>query len=106
MVLGVAINGFLALAFIITVLFTLGDLETALQTPTGYPIIEVFYQATKAKGAATLLMSLTIFNGIVSTFNGLASTTRLTWVFAKDHGLPFSHFFGYVSLCPGCGSSL
>lgn len=100
MVLGVAVNGLFALAFMITVLFTLGNLEAAQSTPTGYPIIEVFVSATKSKGAATALMSLTIFNGVVSLFNGLASTTRLTWVFAKDHGLPFSGFLGYVSFVP------
>lgn len=97
MVLGVAVDGLLALAIMITILFCLGPLEDALNTPTGYPIIQVFYVATKSKAAATVLMSFTIFNGIVSLFNGLASVTRLTWVFAKDHGLPFSEFFGYVS---------
>ena len=96
MVSGVAVNGLTALLFMITVLFTLGDLELAESTPTGYPIIQVFYSATKSKGAATALMSLTLFIGVISLFNGLASTTRLTWVFAKDHGLPFSNFLSYV----------
>ncbi len=96
MVVGVAVNGLTALLFMITVLFTLGNLDAAETTPTGYPIIQVFYSATRSKGAATALMSLTIFIGVVSLFNGLASTTRLTWVFAKDHGLPFSNFLGYV----------
>ena len=97
MVLGVAVDGILAFAIMITILFCLGPLQDALDTPTGYPIIQVFYVATKSKAAATALMSLTIFSGLVSLFNGLASTTRLTWAFAKDNGLPFSNFFSYVS---------
>lgn len=97
MVIAVAGNGITAFLFIITVLFCLGDLTTALETPTGYPIIQVFYTATGSKAAATAMMSVLIFIGVVSLFNGLASTTRLTWVFAKDHGLPFEHFLGYVS---------
>lgn len=104
MVLAVAIDGVFALAIMITILFCLGPLDEALDTPTGYPIIQVFYVATKSKAAATTLMSLTIFSGIVSLFNGLASTTRLTWAFAKDNGLPFSHFFSYVSALPSIGS--
>lgn len=98
MVLAVAVDGILALAMIITILFSLGPLQGALDAPTnGYPIIQVLYLATKSKAGATALMSLTIFCGLVSLFNGLASTTRLAWAFAKDHGLPFSGFFSYVS---------
>ena len=96
MILGVAVDGILAFAIMITILFCLGPLQDALDTPTGYPIIQVFYVATKSKAAATALMSLTIFSGIVSLFNGLASTTRLTWTFAKENGLPFSSFFSFV----------
>ena len=78
MILGVAVDGILAFAIMITILFCLGPLQDALDTPTGYPIIQVFYVATKSKAAATTLIPLTIFSGIVSLFNGLASTTRLT----------------------------
>ena len=93
MVLGVVVDGTVAHAILITNLFCLGNLEDALNTPTVYPIIQVFYVATKSKAAVTALMSFAIFNGIVSMFNALASVTRLTWVFAKDHGLPFFGIF-------------
>jgi choline transport protein len=104
MVLGVAVDGICALAIMITILFCLGPLQEALDTPTGYPIIQVLYVATKSKAAATALMSLTIFSGVISLFNGLASVTRLTWVFAKDHGIPFADFFSYVGASLRCTS--
>lgn len=97
MIYAIVINGSMALAFMIVVLFTLGDLQTVLYTKTGYPIIEMFYQATRSKVGATVLMSMLIFNGLVSLFSCLASVSRLTWAFARDRGLPFSNFFGYVS---------
>jgi choline transport protein len=100
MVYSIVINGGTALAFMIVLLFTLGDLETVLATKTGYPIIEVFYQSTQSKAGATVLMSMLTFNGLVSLFSCLASVSRLTWAFARDHGLPFSDFFGYVSSSP------
>lgn len=96
MIYAIVINGSMALAFMIVVLFTLGDLQTVLYTKTGYPIIEMFYQATRSKVGATVLMSMLIFNGLVSLFSCLASVSRLTWAFARDRGLPFSNFFGYV----------
>jgi amino acid transporter len=96
MVLSVFINGFMAFVFMIAVLFCLGDVETALSTPTGYPIIQVMYEATGSKAWATVLLLMPIWNGIVAMFSALASVTRLNWAFARDHGLPFPEFFGKV----------
>lgn len=96
MIYSVLINGGMGFAFMIVVLFTLGDVETVLNTKLKYPIIEMFYQTTQSKAGATVLTSMLIFNGLVSLFSCLASVSRLTWAFARDHGLPFSNFFGYV----------
>jgi choline transport protein len=97
MVLSLVINGAMAFTFMIVILFTLGDPTTALTTPTGYPIIQVLYGATKSKTWTTVIMAFLLWNGIVSLFSSLASVSRLTWAFARDHGLPFPEFFGYVS---------
>jgi choline transport protein len=97
MVLSIVINGGMALAFMIAILFTLGDPETALATPTGYPIIQVLYGATKSKAGTTVIMVCLLWNGLVALFSALASISRLSWAFARDHGLPFPEFFGYVS---------
>jgi amino acid transporter len=96
MVLSIVINGGMAFAFMITILFTLGDPEVALGTATGYPIIDVVYGATKSKAGTTILIVCILWNGLVSLFSCLASVSRLSWAFARDHGLPFSEFFGYV----------
>ncbi|KAK1051672.1 hypothetical protein LTR74_016745 [Friedmanniomyces endolithicus] len=45
LLLTVGINGALAFAFLIAVLYSIGNVNAALNTPTGYPIIEIFYQA-------------------------------------------------------------
>jgi amino acid transporter len=96
MVTSVLVNGALSFAFIICILFTLGDPEAASSTPTGYPIIEVLSQATKSNGATIFLMSCIIFSGIVALFGTFASVSRLVWAFARDGGLPFSSFFSHV----------
>jgi len=96
MVYGLAINGAMSFAFMICILFCLGDPEEALNTPTGYPIIQVVYNATGSKGATIALLSFLTFNGMIAMFSSLASVSRLTWAFARDHGLPFSQFFGAV----------
>lgn len=96
MVYSVIINGAMAWAFTITILFCLGDYETALETPTGYPIIQVVYGATGSRAATTAMICFLLFNGLVAMFTALASVSRLVWAFARDKGLPFSDFFGLV----------
>ncbi|KAF7181878.1 hypothetical protein CNMCM7691_001175 [Aspergillus felis] len=97
MVYSVLINGCVALGFTIGLMYTMGSMSDALETPTGYPILEIFYAATKSNAAASVLMMTLILPGFIALFNGLASVTRLTWAFARDEGLPFSSFFAYIS---------
>ena len=97
MVLSVLINGALSFCFMISILFCLGDLETALSTPTGYPIIQVMYGATGSKAVTIVMVSFIAFNGMVAMFSSLASVSRLTWAFARDNGLPFSTLLSLVS---------
>lgn len=53
----VIINGFLGLGMLIAVLFCLGNLEDALSTPTGFPFIEIFRQATNSTSGGTVMVS-------------------------------------------------
>jgi choline transport protein len=96
----IVINGAMALGFMLTILFCIGNVEDALNTPTGFPIIQVFYQATGSKAAATVMEICVIIIGFAASFANLASVSRLTWAFARDGGLPFSNFFSYVSSSP------
>lgn len=78
----------------------LGDVGTALKSPTRYPIIEIFYQAAGSVRPATAMMSAIIVVAFTAVFRIVASTSRLTWAFARDQGLPFSNFFAYVRKSP------
>ena len=97
MVASVVINGVMAWAFVITVLYCIGDLGAAMSGIYVYPIIEILYSSTGSKGGTTALMALIVFLGIIAMFSTLASVSRLTWAFARDNGLPFSDFFSRVS---------
>ncbi|KAJ5539518.1 amino acid permease [Penicillium frequentans] len=96
MIYGTLINGVLAFAYLIAVLYCMGDYTEALTSATGYPIITIAYQATGSKAATYVVMTLGMLPGWIALFNGLASVTRLTWAFARDNGLPFSEFFAFV----------
>lgn len=96
MIYGTLINGILAFGYLIAILYCMGDYMEALQSPTGYPIITIAYQATGSKAATFVLMAMGMLPGWIALFNGLASVTRLAWAFARDNGLPFSDFFARV----------
>jgi choline transport protein len=92
----IVINGTLAFGFILVMLFCIGDIETILNTPTGFPIIAMFYQATGSVKATTAMQSAITLIGFVSNIAVVASVSRLTWAFARDGGLPYSKFFAKV----------
>ncbi|OCL10710.1 amino acid transporter [Glonium stellatum] len=95
MFLTVAINGVFAFAFIICLLYCIGDTQALLSSPS-LPILLVFYTATKSVAATNALMVMILFVCFVGNFSVFASVSRLTWAFARDRGLPFPEFFSYV----------
>lgn len=97
MLCGVFINALLATGFAITITYTMGSFEAALNSPTDYPIIGIYKQVTQSNHGATAMLCFVGLPGFVALFNGLASVTRLTWSFARDNGLPFSEFFIKIS---------
>lgn len=86
-------NGILALVFLISYLFAIPSVEDALNDDSGFPFIYVFHQAVSTGGvnALTIMVLVLVVASNVS-FN--ASTSRQTFAFARDHGLPFS---GWIS---------
>lgn len=84
--LTIIINAILAFGFLIALLFCLGNLQEVLSTPTGYPIIAIFLQATGSVAAATVMETGIIIIAFASGFALLASVSRLTFAFARDGG--------------------
>jgi choline transport protein len=97
MMWAVVLNTVMALGFLITLLFCIGDVEAAITTPTGFPTIQILYQATGSKAGATVIQCMILLSTMIALFGVFASVSRLTWAFARDNGLPFSEFFARVS---------
>ncbi|KAE8393058.1 putative amino acid permease [Aspergillus alliaceus] len=93
----VLINGTLGFGILIAVLFCMGDLSTALETPTGYPYMQIFLQATGSKGGSITMICILLVIGLCSTIGMLAATSRQFWSFARDRGIPGWRFWGKVS---------
>lgn len=95
------LNGALGFAMLIALLFSLGDPSQVpaaiLQTPLGFPIVQVFLNATKSIPGTAVMASIVLVLGISSTVGLLASSSRMFWSFARDRGLPFWQTLGKVS---------
>ncbi|KAF2248464.1 GABA permease-like protein [Trematosphaeria pertusa] len=91
------LNGALGLVFLVSYMFMMTDVETALEDATGYPHIWVFNQLRNVSPggvvALNVIPTVLIFAGTLS-FN--LSTSRQTWALARDKGLPFSGWIGKV----------
>lgn len=84
---GDLLNGAFGIVFLVTYVFMITDLDATLNHDSGHPHIWVFLQAVPRGGAVILniIPMVLIFAGTLS-FN--LSTSRCTWAFARDEGLP------------------
>jgi amino acid transporter len=90
MVATVLLNGGLGFGMLIAILFSMGSTDEALRTETGYPIIQIVFNAVEDKLATSAIISILIAMFVFATVGIMASSSRLTWAFARDKGLPFS----------------
>lgn len=88
-------NGTIGLAYVIMLAFSTGSLETILDTPTGFPFMKIFLDATGSTAGATVLALCPIVVAVVGTVAGVTSTSRTLWAFARDKATPFP---GYISM--------
>ncbi|TIA33117.1 amino acid transporter [Aureobasidium pullulans] len=89
----ITINGFLGFGMMLIMLFCIGDVQDALNSPTGFPFIQIFQQALPnsiafTTGLASLLLVLLVSAVVAVT----AAASRVTWAFARDDGLPGSSY--------------
>jgi choline transport protein len=90
------INGALGLAILITFCFCVGDVSAAINTPTGYAFIQVFYGATQSHAGASAMSALVIFMAMFCNLSIVATASRQLFAFARDHGVPFAKWIAYV----------
>ena len=101
MLLSLGINGCLALGMLVSVLFSAPDIMNLLEdTSTTIPIfMRIFIYATGSKTGAIIMTVIVIALEFCSAMGCLAAASRMTWSFARDHGLPFARALSMVSKC-------
>lgn len=93
------LNGALGLVFLITYVFCIVDIEGAIDDAnngSGYPYMFVFTQAF-SPAAFNVLSAIVVILIYAGTLSYNLSTSRQTWAFARDHGLPWSEWIARVN---------
>ncbi|PQE31152.1 choline transport protein [Rutstroemia sp. NJR-2017a WRK4] len=94
MIFSIALNGILGFGMLIAALFCLGDVDTVLAAP--YAFMAIFHQAVQSNGGATAMAAIVTILTICALISFVASTSRMTWSFARDRGLPFWKYLSKV----------
>lgn len=84
----VVINSTLVFVVIITLCFTLGDTSSIIASPTGYPFIQVIFNATQSYVGTNIMVAIVIVMFSFCTVSEVAAASRQIWSFARDRGLP------------------
>jgi choline transport protein len=82
---------------VISYLYCMPSVADAVSDPTGFPFVYVFRNATGSVGGTTGMTVVILFLITMITISAFASTSRQTFAFARDNGLPFSSWLGRVS---------
>ena len=93
----VLVNGVLGLAYCLVLLFSLGDLDALLASPTGFPFMQLFENTTKSVAGGTILSLVVSLLAVAANAAGLTSASRTAWAFARDRAIPFDRYFAHVN---------
>ena len=85
-----------AFAYLVTILYTISDLDSILDSTFLFPLASIYQQATESpRGTVGLLLCgfLPFLVGMLGTY---LTVSRIFWTLARDNATPLAGFFGRV----------
>ncbi|KAJ5358449.1 uncharacterized protein N7496_010862 [Penicillium cataractarum] len=73
------------------------DIDAVLNSPSGVPLIEIYYQSTGSKAASSVLLALFAFCFFGCTVGNGTTCSRTIWAVSRDDMLPFSRVWATVN---------
>jgi len=93
----VAIGLFTGFVFLTVLLFVLGDVSTVISSPAG-PVLQIFLDATNSRAGSICLLMFPLICLLFAATSIMTTSSRMTYAFARDGGLPFSRVFATVNM--------
>ncbi|KAL2859962.1 amino acid/polyamine transporter I [Aspergillus lucknowensis] len=88
--ISIGLNGLMGLGILLVALFSVTNTDHVLNSPTGYPFIQMLLDATNSIPASIAIASIIPITGVATAAGNLAAASRMVWAFARDHGCPKS----------------
>ena len=95
MIAAVCIGAASSFIFLICLLFSIKDVDMVNTSAAG-ALLESMYQATGSKAGAICLQVFPIAAMAFTAQALMCASSRMSYAFARDHGLPFSRFFSIM----------
>lgn len=95
MIYAVGIGTFTGFVFLSCLLFVAGDLNKVIESSAG-PLNQIILNATGNKAGTVCLLMFPLICMLFATTSIMTTSSRMTYAFARDGGLPFSRFFSRV----------
>ncbi|KAK4495356.1 hypothetical protein PRZ48_013687 [Zasmidium cellare] len=90
-------NACLGFIMAVTMCFVLGDVDSILNSATGYPFIQVFYNVTESYAGASILTVIVVLTLCASAIAEIATASRQLWSFARDRGMPGHRWLAHIT---------
>lgn len=97
--MSIVLNGSLGFGILLVTLFNLQDVDHVLNSPTGYPYIQIFLNATGSIPGSIAMASIVPISGVATASGNLAAASRMVWSFSRDRGTPWWILLSKVSIC-------
>lgn len=91
----VGIGIFTGFIFLLVLLFVAGNVDEVINSAAG-PLLQIFYSATRSNAGAICLLIFPLVCLLFATTSIMTTSSRMTYAFARDGGLPASRFFAKV----------
>lgn len=95
MIYCVAMGMFTGFIFLMCLLFVAGNIDNIIASDAG-PIGAIILHATGSRVGAVCLQIFPLACLLLAGISIMTTSSRMTWAFARDGGLPFSRFFAKV----------
>ncbi|KAK7948485.1 amino acid transporter [Apiospora aurea] len=92
----IVLNGGLGFVAVLTFCYHISDVSNLLDTPTGFPFIQLYYNMTGSVKGTSAMVSIMIILSIANATANMATASRQLFAFARDNGFPFRRVFAHV----------
>ncbi|KAF7164448.1 hypothetical protein CNMCM5623_008995 [Aspergillus felis] len=85
------------LLYMIAVFYSINDLDLVMSNPYGFPLAEIYRQATGTRGGSLGLLIVAFLPTVITCAGCYITAGRTLWTLSRDKATPFSGWLGRIN---------